>query len=287
MVNDSVRDHIGSNYIYVQQNIDSLTLPTGIWHEGCIASYIFYDSVYSKKVPIINDRTFGIKVENSIGTKVYCNYVNNVGMGITFKGSSPSTTLAGNYMDTCYAQLYLKNVLAGLGTQGTPTAASENHWGATATYGIYVDTSNTSLSATFFNVDCYACSSRPSVPSYVTPGPYNACGFFYIANPSYYCFNHQNARLINKENTAINLPFGKLFPNPNNGEMQYDYTLLEGSSGEFIIFDISGRKLATYKLSKGYNSLIIDQGNLSNGLYIYKTLVNRQFVDQNKLIIIK
>ena len=83
-------------------------------------------------------------------------------------------------------------------------------------------------------------------------------------------------------------PKGKLYPNPNNGNMQYDYGLSIGSVGEFIIFDVAGKEVAIYKLSEGENNTLkISEAALKNGIYFYQVSVNGHTAEHNKLIIIK
>ena len=96
-----------------------------------------------------------------------------------------------------------------------------------------------------------------------------------------------NARLMRKDSSNFVLSFGKLYPNPNDGNMQYDYNLPSGKTGELSIFNVLGVRIATYYLKLGINSLIIDQTTLSNGVYIYKVIVNNTLVSENKLIIVK
>ncbi|MEO7397070.1 MAG: T9SS type A sorting domain-containing protein [Ilumatobacteraceae bacterium] len=79
----------------------------------------------------------------------------------------------------------------------------------------------------------------------------------------------------------------KLFPNPNNGIMKMDYSLGENQSGELTIYDITGKKINTYKLEEGENTLKIDEQKLEAGVYLYKVLVNGKSVQQDKIVIIK
>ena len=51
----------------------------------------------------------------------------------------------------------------------------------------------------------------------------------------------------------------KIFPNPNNGIMQIDYTFTEQEKGVLIIYDLTGRKLSSYTIDGVTNTLIIDE----------------------------
>lgn len=78
-----------------------------------------------------------------------------------------------------------------------------------------------------------------------------------------------------------------LYPNPNNGSMQLDYSLNEGETGELRIMDITGRVVALYSLNANENVLQIDQTILNNGMYLYQVLSNGEVVVADKLIIAK
>jgi hypothetical protein len=106
----------------------------------------------------------------------------------------------------------------------------------------------------------------------------NACDNFNLGN---------NERRARTDSTKQKIFFGKLYPNPNNGTMQYDYSLPIGSIGTLSILDIFGRELASYILSSGNNSLIIQETTLSSGVYVFKVNINGAIVSQNKLIIVK
>jgi len=91
-----------------------------------------------------------------------------------------------------------------------------------------------------------------------------------------------------KKTTALAPPLGKLYPNPNDGNMQFDYSLASGSTGDFIIFTLSGIKIADYRLGEGDNATLrINEAGLSNGLYFYTEIVNGAVVTTGKLVIIK
>ena len=79
----------------------------------------------------------------------------------------------------------------------------------------------------------------------------------------------------------------KLYPNPNDGNMQLDYKFQEGQEGKLIIFDIMGKKLFTFPLVNEINTLKISESSLNNGLYFYKIIINNEIVSIDKLIISK
>jgi hypothetical protein len=79
-----------------------------------------------------------------------------------------------------------------------------------------------------------------------------------------------------------------LFPNPNDGTMNFIYTLKEKENGAFEIYDISGRIIQTYRLQTGANNqLFINATQLNSGVYFYKVIIDGQIEKSDKLIIIK
>lgn len=79
----------------------------------------------------------------------------------------------------------------------------------------------------------------------------------------------------------------KLYPNPNNGNMQLDYKLSNGESGELMLFDSFGRKLCNYQLNKAETTLVINDEGLAGGIYVYQVKVNGRIRISEKLIILK
>ncbi|MEO6239811.1 MAG: T9SS type A sorting domain-containing protein [Bacteroidia bacterium] len=86
---------------------------------------------------------------------------------------------------------------------------------------------------------------------------------------------------------ALSYPVGKVYPNPNTGTMQLDYTLLEKETGELVLYDLSGKKIRTYTLSEGHNTLLINEGGLAEGVYMYTILINGEIKLTDKVVIIK
>jgi len=77
----------------------------------------------------------------------------------------------------------------------------------------------------------------------------------------------------------------KIYPNPNNGTMQLEYYISEGTSGEFLLYDMTGRKVMKTILKGGYNQITISNGNLLDGIYLVQLISNNKIIAQNKLII--
>ena len=90
-----------------------------------------------------------------------------------------------------------------------------------------------------------------------------------------------------KQQSATILPSqGKVYPNPNDGNMQFNYSLATGSLGELMIYSLSGIKVANYRLTEGDNvTLRINETVLSNGLYFYSEIIDGSIIANGKLII--
>jgi Secretion system C-terminal sorting domain/SprB repeat/Right handed beta helix region len=80
---------------------------------------------------------------------------------------------------------------------------------------------------------------------------------------------------------------GKLYPNPNNGIMQLEYTITEDQNAILVIYDVTGRKLSSYTMNSNNNKLQIDESKLSSGIYFYQIILNNQLIQADKFIIAK
>ena len=70
--------------------------------------------------------------------------------------------------------------------------------------------------------------------------------------------------------------------------MQYEYSINVGNIGEFILYDIAGDEISRYRLSEGDGNILkISDAALKNGVYFYRTIINGQVEDKNKIVIIK
>ncbi|MGQ0829106.1 MAG: T9SS type A sorting domain-containing protein [Bacteroidota bacterium] len=106
------------------------------------------------------------------------------------------------------------------------------------------------------------------------------------------CTDGGNRSMIFEDNSpsvqqAINNSAFKLYPNPNNGTMQLDYTLEKEQRGVFVIYDLLGKKQAEYELQQNASSVSISEAMLNNGIYFYKILINDKLVATDKLVIVK
>lgn len=79
-----------------------------------------------------------------------------------------------------------------------------------------------------------------------------------------------------------------LYPNPNNGTMNFQYSFTNESDGDLLFYDLSGNLIAKYKLKPGLNNqLQIDKPDLSNGVYFYKMIVGKEVKAWDKVVIVR
>ena len=97
--------------------------------------------------------------------------------------------------------------------------------------------------------------------------------------------HHHHSEISTQE--ANSNPVFKLYPNPNNGNMTLSYSINAGDVASFELYDFTGRKLNSYNLSSGSNTLTISENKLSNGIYFYNIIINNVIAITDKLVIIK
>ncbi|MEI6489223.1 MAG: T9SS type A sorting domain-containing protein [Bacteroidota bacterium] len=90
--------------------------------------------------------------------------------------------------------------------------------------------------------------------------------------------------------TAIELEkvnYFELYPNPNDGRMQLNYTINSNETGIVTIYSVLGEVISNYKLSNDAHVLFINEGDLKNGIYIYKVKTNDSIVNSGKIVVNK
>ena len=78
-----------------------------------------------------------------------------------------------------------------------------------------------------------------------------------------------------------------LSPNPNNGQMQFNYSLKNNETAVLKLYDILGKEIREYKLLQGNTTLTINEENLNSGIYFYKLILNQSLIKSDKLVIVK
>ena len=99
--------------------------------------------------------------------------------------------------------------------------------------------------------------------------------------------SHSMSPFTQSEESSVYNDF-KLFPNPNDGTMNFIYSLKETSQGVMVIYDLTGKAVANYQLASGLdNQILINETNLSNGVYFYKVIIDSEIKVSDKIVIIK
>lgn len=78
---------------------------------------------------------------------------------------------------------------------------------------------------------------------------------------------------------------GKLYPNPASTSCLYEINLPSLQGGRAVLCDLIGRQLQTEPLKVGENRIIMNLSDYTNGIYLYKIIINGNTVDYKKLII--
>jgi PKD repeat protein len=109
----------------------------------------------------------------------------------------------------------------------------------------------------------------------------SASGCYYLRHINSYgcessadsvCFNFTGINEIEVNNKA------SIYPNPNDGNFILSYSHLLTSNSQFAIKDILGRTVKTYEIIGKIGNETIDISNLSNGIYFYQVINEKEIV---------
>jgi len=78
-----------------------------------------------------------------------------------------------------------------------------------------------------------------------------------------------------------------LYPNPNNGNMELYYDLVNENEATMKLFDVTGKLINTYKLQNTKGTIAINEQALHNGIYFYSILVKEKTIKTDKIVIIR
>lgn len=81
--------------------------------------------------------------------------------------------------------------------------------------------------------------------------------------------------------------FGKPYPNPASDRLNLDYHLPEHTEAEFLIYNLNGQLLGSYKLESASGKMSITTDHFQDGLYIYQISLSNYVSDRGKFIILK
>ncbi|MBI5218171.1 MAG: T9SS type A sorting domain-containing protein [Bacteroidia bacterium] len=78
-----------------------------------------------------------------------------------------------------------------------------------------------------------------------------------------------------------------MYPNPNDGNFYFNYSLPENEKCRFAVFDQIGKKVYSIDIKSGRNTVIINSNDFSNGVYYYQVTAGNRLVKTERLVITK
>jgi hypothetical protein len=79
----------------------------------------------------------------------------------------------------------------------------------------------------------------------------------------------------------------KIYPNPSTGKITLECNLQDNESGILLLYNLTGKFVASYKLPQGSKTLPVNAEKLQSGIYQYEVIINGKTVKKDKLTIIK
>ncbi|MBI4645348.1 MAG: T9SS type A sorting domain-containing protein, partial [Bacteroidia bacterium] len=80
----------------------------------------------------------------------------------------------------------------------------------------------------------------------------------------------------------------RIYPNPNNGNMEIEYYLPDNDDGKLTFYSIEGKIIAEYSLKSSNQRVFLNAGDIfSNGIYYYKLITGKTIIATDKLVIVK
>jgi hypothetical protein len=112
------------------------------------------------------------------------------------------------------------------------------------------------------------------------------------SNSAYYYIDDISVIACDTTLTGTNVTYSEktnfnVFPNPNNGRLNFTYHLKGNDKGGIIFYDIDGHKIITHILDQNTDLLSIEDNSLKNGVYIYKVFVNGELIKTDRIVLIK
>ena len=78
-----------------------------------------------------------------------------------------------------------------------------------------------------------------------------------------------------------------MFPNPNDGNFYFNYSLPENEKCKFAIYDQIGKKVYDIEIKSGKNTVMVNHDNFSNGVYYYQVIAGNRLIKTERLVIAK
>lgn len=94
-------------------------------------------------------------------------------------------------------------------------------------------------------------------------------------------------RTAEQETGIVKIAEANIYPNPANGETSLSYSLAEGQTGTFELFDLLGNKVASYQLTSSDKVLSFSTKDMAAGVYLFKVAISGTLVKADKFIVVK
>lgn len=79
-----------------------------------------------------------------------------------------------------------------------------------------------------------------------------------------------------------------IFPNPTSGSTTIEYTLPKNTTnGNIEIYDLNGNFIKNFMVDNTSKNIVINNGEISSGTYIYNLKVSGKVLESRKIIITK
>jgi hypothetical protein len=104
------------------------------------------------------------------------------------------------------------------------------------------------------------------------------------------CYSAINLRSMETIDSANQQQIGyylNLYPNPNNGTMEINYSIPDEESGRFEIYDLAGKVIFSSELKGGSNKQPITLTGFGSGVYYYRAYTTNRSLVKDKVVVIK
>jgi uncharacterized repeat protein (TIGR03803 family) len=292
-----------------------MTTYGGANDDGVLFEYDITNNIFTKKLDFVENNTGSwpngslIQVNGKLYGMTYAGGANGVGVLFEYDPNTNTYikkfdfdyTNTGDFPEGSLLQAS-NNKLYGMTTQG-----GTNNDGVLFEYDLGTDTYTKKLDFDSASTGKYPRGSLMQTPDgklygMTTQGGTNNNGTFFkydiTTNTYTKILNFDGTNGRNPQFTAlIEVDTGsyiqnlfanneiKVYPNPGKDKINVIFNSDNKQETYFEIFSLSGNKIVSYKLKQGKN--ILSAKNLSQGIYSYKIIANKNTIASDKLVIIK
>ncbi len=79
-----------------------------------------------------------------------------------------------------------------------------------------------------------------------------------------------------------------IYPNPSNNFSNVYYSLPPGiNEGEIIVYDLAGREVKRYTVTRQFDHLQLSTSDIRAGTYFYQLMANGNNISTKKIVVVK